>query len=160
VLLRPSEGTLSRWSRLHLQSFVATPVSRKVDVRQVASRKNNYRIFITTWWKTCLPTPLSRIRVGKRRHSAYYCPHCWGTGLPYGLPTRRTGHNPPRGTSGVLTTANATGTNGLTCLPKHGGARDDPSDDRPKLLSFSDRTPSALTVEPSSYASKIQTDIK
>jgi hypothetical protein len=24
----------------------------------------------------------------------------------------------------VLTTANATGTNGLTCLPKHGGARD------------------------------------
>jgi hypothetical protein len=25
----------------------------------------------------------------------------------------------------VLTTANAAGTNGLTCLPKHGGARDD-----------------------------------
>jgi hypothetical protein len=24
----------------------------------------------------------------------------------------------------VLTIANATGTNGLTCLPKHGGARD------------------------------------
>jgi hypothetical protein len=24
---------------------------------------------------------------------------CWGTGLPYGLPTRRTGHNPPRGPS-------------------------------------------------------------
>jgi hypothetical protein len=25
----------------------------------------------------------------------------------------------------VLTTANAAGPNGLTCLPKHGGARDD-----------------------------------
>jgi hypothetical protein len=60
--------------------------------------------------------------------SAYYCPHCWGTGLPYELPTKRTGHNPPRLTSAdwwLLTTANAAGTNGLTCLPKHGGARDD-----------------------------------
>jgi hypothetical protein len=40
---------------------------------------------------------------------------------------RRTGHNPPRGPSAdwwVLTTANAAGTNGLTPLPKHGGARD------------------------------------
>jgi hypothetical protein len=34
----------------------------------------------------------------------------------------RTGYNPPRGRSAVwwvLTTANAAGTNGLTCLPKH-----------------------------------------
>jgi hypothetical protein len=31
-LLRASEGTLSRWSRLHLQSFVATPVSRRDDI--------------------------------------------------------------------------------------------------------------------------------
>jgi hypothetical protein len=37
--LRASEGTLSRWSRLHLQSLTPTPVSRRVDVRQ-ASRKN------------------------------------------------------------------------------------------------------------------------
>jgi hypothetical protein len=47
---------------------------------------------------------------------------------PYGLPTRRTGHNPPREPSAdwwVLTTANAAGNNGLTCLPKHGGARGD-----------------------------------
>ncbi|RVE42848.1 hypothetical protein evm_012497, partial [Chilo suppressalis] len=39
----------------------------------------------------------------------------------------RLGHDPPRGPSAdwwVLTTANAAGTNGLTCLPKHGGARD------------------------------------
>jgi hypothetical protein len=29
-LLRALEGTLSRWSRLYLQSFVPTPVSRRV----------------------------------------------------------------------------------------------------------------------------------
>ncbi|RVE43124.1 hypothetical protein evm_012203 [Chilo suppressalis] len=37
------------------------------------------------------------------------------------------GHDPPGGPSAdwwVLTTADAAGTNGLTCLPKHGGARD------------------------------------
>jgi hypothetical protein len=45
-LLAP-EGTLSRWFRLHLQSFVPTSVSRRVDVRQEAGRKNNCRIFIT-----------------------------------------------------------------------------------------------------------------
>jgi hypothetical protein len=37
-LLRASEDTLSRWSRLHL----------RVDVRQAAGRKNNCQIFITT----------------------------------------------------------------------------------------------------------------
>ncbi|RVE42229.1 hypothetical protein evm_013129 [Chilo suppressalis] len=39
----------------------------------------------------------------------------------------RLGHDPPRRPSAdwrVLTTADAAGTNGLTCLPKHGGARD------------------------------------
>ncbi|CAH0402975.1 unnamed protein product [Chilo suppressalis] len=39
----------------------------------------------------------------------------------------RLGHDPPRGPSAdwwVLTTAHAAGTNGLTCLPKHRGARD------------------------------------
>ncbi|RVE46993.1 hypothetical protein evm_008377 [Chilo suppressalis] len=39
----------------------------------------------------------------------------------------RLGHDPPRGPSAdwwVLTTADAAGTNGLTCLPKHGGAQD------------------------------------
>jgi hypothetical protein len=43
-----SEGTLSRWSRLHLQSLAPTPVSRRVDVRQAGGRKNNCRFFITT----------------------------------------------------------------------------------------------------------------
>jgi hypothetical protein len=47
-LPRASEGTLSCWSRLHLQSLAPTPVSGMVDVRQ-----NNCRIFITTWWNTC-----------------------------------------------------------------------------------------------------------
>jgi hypothetical protein len=43
---RASEGTLSCWS-LHLQSLASTPVSRMVDVRQAAGRKNKCRIFIT-----------------------------------------------------------------------------------------------------------------
>ncbi|CAG9792151.1 unnamed protein product [Diatraea saccharalis] len=37
------------------------------------------------------------------------------------------GHDPPRWPNAdwrVLTTANAAGTNGLTCLPKHGVVRD------------------------------------
>jgi hypothetical protein len=60
-------------------------------------------------------------------HQPINAPTGWGTGLPYGLPTRRTSHNPPRGPSAswwVLMIANAAGTYGLTCLPKHGGARD------------------------------------
>jgi hypothetical protein len=47
-LLRASEGTLSRWSRLYLHSLALTPVSRRVDIRQAAGRKNNCRIFIIT----------------------------------------------------------------------------------------------------------------
>jgi hypothetical protein len=41
--------------------------------------------------------------------------------------THRTGHKPPRGPSTdwwMLTTANGAGTNGLTCLAKHGKTRD------------------------------------
>jgi hypothetical protein len=41
--------------------------------------------------------------------------HCWGTGRPYGLQVRRTGHNPLREHSAdwwVLMTANVAGTNG------------------------------------------------
>jgi hypothetical protein len=41
-LLRTSERTLSRWSRLHLQSFVATAFSGRVNIRQApAGRKNH-----------------------------------------------------------------------------------------------------------------------
>jgi hypothetical protein len=45
----------------------------------------------------------------------------------FGSHIRKTGHNPPRGPSvycWVLTTANAARTNGLKCLPKHGGTHD------------------------------------
>jgi hypothetical protein len=38
-LLHASEGMLSRWSRLHLQSLAPTPVSRRVDVRPPACKK-------------------------------------------------------------------------------------------------------------------------
>ncbi|CAH0400269.1 unnamed protein product [Chilo suppressalis] len=72
----------------------------------------------------------------------------------------RLGHDPPRGPSAdwwVLTTADAAGTNGLTCLPKHGGVRDSkffghPSNDRPlrKLLNFNDRSRTRLPLAPSS----------
>jgi hypothetical protein len=47
--------------------------------------------------------------------------------FPNGIHIRRTVHNPPHGPSAgwwVLTTANAAGTNDLTCLPRHGGAGD------------------------------------
>jgi hypothetical protein len=58
--------------------------------------------------------------------SAYInVPHCWGTGLSLWITHK--GHNPPRGSSAerwVLMTVNAAGTYDLTCLPKHGGARD------------------------------------
>jgi hypothetical protein len=40
---------------------------------------------------------------------------------------KENGENPPRGPSAcwwVLTTVNAAGINGFTCLPKHGGAFD------------------------------------
>jgi hypothetical protein len=47
-LLRALEGTLSCWSRLHLQLLAPTPVLRRVDVRQAVNRRNGCRIFITT----------------------------------------------------------------------------------------------------------------
>jgi hypothetical protein len=69
-LLRALEGTLSRWSRLRLQSLAPTPISSRVDARQAAGRKNNCRIFITTWWKHVVPTPISGIRVRGRYNGA------------------------------------------------------------------------------------------
>jgi hypothetical protein len=56
-LLSDSEGTLSRWFQLHLQSLVPTPVSRRVGVRQATNRKNNCQIFITPWWKSFCTDP-------------------------------------------------------------------------------------------------------
>jgi hypothetical protein len=67
-LHRSSEGTLSRWSRLHLQSLAPAAVSRRVDVRQAAGGK----LIIAESLeqrdeKHIAPTPLSGIRVGRRR---------------------------------------------------------------------------------------------
>ncbi|CAG9791708.1 unnamed protein product [Diatraea saccharalis] len=69
----------------------------------------------------------SKISISQERDyssPALLRPHCRGSGLPYGW-LRRMGHDPPRWPNArVLTTANAAGTNGLTCLPKHEVARD------------------------------------
>jgi hypothetical protein len=63
-LLRASEGTISRWSRLHLQSL-ATPVSSRVDV----SRRPVVKIIAESLSqhdeKHVVPTALSGIRVGR-----------------------------------------------------------------------------------------------
>jgi hypothetical protein len=64
--LRASEGALSRWSRLHLQSLAPTPVSRRADVRQ-GSRKKIAESLSQHGEKHVVPTPLSGIRVGARR---------------------------------------------------------------------------------------------
>jgi hypothetical protein len=63
-VLRASEGTLNCWSRLHLQSLVPTPVSRRVDVRRpvvkiIAESLSQHD-------EKHVPTPLSGIR-GRRR---------------------------------------------------------------------------------------------
>jgi hypothetical protein len=70
-LLHASEGTLSRWSRLHLQSLAPTPVSRRVDVRQAAGRKKkiNAESLSQHDEKHVVPTPVSGIWVGGRKAS-------------------------------------------------------------------------------------------
>jgi hypothetical protein len=66
-LLRASEGTSSRWSRIHLQSLAPIPVSRRVDVRQAAGRKIIVESLSQHDEKHVIPTPLSEIRVGRKR---------------------------------------------------------------------------------------------
>jgi hypothetical protein len=68
-LLGASEGTLSRWSRLHLQSLAPTPVSRRVDVRQAAGHKIIAESLSQHDEKHVVPIPLSGIRVGGRRRN-------------------------------------------------------------------------------------------
>jgi hypothetical protein len=65
-----------------------------------------------------------------------------GTGLSYGLHTRRKGHNPPRGPSAgwwVLSTANAAEINSLTSEARRCSKY--PSNGWPMLLNIRDRTP-------------------
>jgi hypothetical protein len=59
-LLRASDGTFSRWSRLH--SLSPTPVSRMVDVRQALVVKIIAEFLSQHNEKHVVPTPLS---VGK-----------------------------------------------------------------------------------------------
>jgi hypothetical protein len=63
-MFRASEGTVSRCSRLHLQSLAPTPDSMRVDVRQAAGRKNNCQSLSQHDEKHVVPTPLSGIREG------------------------------------------------------------------------------------------------
>jgi hypothetical protein len=64
-LLRASAGTLSRWSRLHLQSLAPTSVSWRVDVRRPVV-KINAESLSQHDEKHVVPTLLSGIRVGGR----------------------------------------------------------------------------------------------
>jgi hypothetical protein len=64
--LRASDGTLSRWSRLHLQSLAYSSI-KEGDVRQATGCKNNCRIYICCVF-IVVPTPLSGIRVGKKEN--------------------------------------------------------------------------------------------
>jgi hypothetical protein len=70
-LFRASEGTLSRWSRLHLQSLAPTPIPM-VAVRQAAGCKNFAECLSQHDKQHVVPTSLIRIRVGKRKSACYY----------------------------------------------------------------------------------------
>jgi hypothetical protein len=79
------------------------------------------------------------------------------------LHIRKTGHSPPRRSSAdfwILTTANTAGTNGLKCLPKHGGALDyhHPKTDQ-RCLTFANARWSVLTTGPSSSFTLYQNDL-
>jgi hypothetical protein len=89
-LLCALEGTLSCWSRLHLQSLASTPVSRRVDVRQAAGRKKVAES-LSQHDEKHVPTPLSGIRVRKidlfyYLFSSLYLLSAAGARLPYLFP--------------------------------------------------------------------------
>jgi hypothetical protein len=68
--LRASEGTLSRWSWLHLQLFAPTPVqggltSGRQIVKIIAESLSQHN-------EKHVPTPLSEIRVGRRKRYIIY----------------------------------------------------------------------------------------
>jgi hypothetical protein len=103
--------TLSRWYWLHLQSLAHTPFPKRVDVRQADWSKK----YLPNLYLFLLPTliPLSGIGrtcfhyvVIKIRH-LFLRPPAW--------------RQPSLKRECVLSTANAAGTNGLKCFPKHGG---------------------------------------
>jgi hypothetical protein len=128
-----------------------------------------FRIFLyVTLYNACVFLCLYPQRGGNPRlgtpnstsPSSYKCPHCCGTGLPYYIHIRRTGHKSlhvPSADWWVLKTANTAGSNGLICLPKHGGFQDSkflvthPLNDQSCLTSTIARR-NALTAGPTSYS--------
>jgi hypothetical protein len=139
-----SEGTLSRWSRLHLQTLAPTnhhwarvvgygffslcvihkgglcPSSGDINrlMMMMMMKWGRYNMFFIMWW-----------RFG---NYFYDQPPAW--------------RQPSLKLKLIPTTPNAAGTNGLTSLPKHGGARGNkifghPTNERPTLLNFRNRTP-------------------
>jgi hypothetical protein len=61
--LRASDGTLSCWSQLHLQSLAPTTLSKRVDVRQAAGRKSISKSLSQHDENHVVPTLLSGTRV-------------------------------------------------------------------------------------------------
>jgi hypothetical protein len=55
-------------SRGVIRRVVATSVSRSVDVRQAAGRKNNFGISNATWWKTCCTDPTKWDKGRKKKY--------------------------------------------------------------------------------------------
>jgi hypothetical protein len=60
---RASEGTLSRWSQLHLQSLASSPFSRRVDDRQAPGRNKYLPNLYHMMKKTVCTYALSWIRI-------------------------------------------------------------------------------------------------
>jgi hypothetical protein len=86
----------------------------------------NYRLWTVSYSANVRPTSVI-LAVVRYLVISLLMPPLLGHRSSLWLHIRRTGHNPPRGPIAgcwVLTTANASGTNGLTCVPKHGGSRD------------------------------------
>jgi hypothetical protein len=79
--------------------------------------------------KHIVPTPLQGEKViTHHHHQPINVPTTGAQAFLWITHIRKKGYNPPRGPSAcwwVLMSAKAAGTNGLTCLPKSGGARDD-----------------------------------
>jgi hypothetical protein len=73
--------------RLHLQSLAPTTVSRRVDVRQAAGRKNNIAESLSQHDEIhVVPTPLIGIKVGKREEILKW--FCFGSCLRIEIPVK------------------------------------------------------------------------
>ncbi|RVE46685.1 hypothetical protein evm_008648 [Chilo suppressalis] len=119
-----------------------TPTAIWYDMYQLYNRHQVKKVLLHTELKAFLMSNFKRMLksapLTKELAACTAALHPSLTPKPINVPTAgaqalpmdgigRLGHDPPRGPSAdwrVLTTADAAGTNGLTCLPKHGGTRD------------------------------------